>query len=126
MCGGQVCARIHLPDVNGLLRSSKHLILDDMPWWAEKNLDVSFLHPEISPKVARTLRISSRRDILVSDESQTLEYQFENSSGFSVFGQSEVLTTRLRHVIDQYVEGPTVLYELLQNADDAGASEVMK
>ena len=36
----------------------------------------------------------------------------------------QVLTTRLRHIIDAYADGPGVLCELLQNADDAGASEV--
>lgn len=40
------------------------------------------------------------------------------------FGQHESLTTRLKHIIDAYADGPGVLYELIQNADDAGASEV--
>ena len=42
--------------------------------------------------------------------------------GATAFGQSEALTTRLR--ISAYVEGPGVLCELIQNADDAAASEV--
>lgn len=40
------------------------------------------------------------------------------------FGQSEALTTRLRNIISAYVEGPGVLCELVQNADDAAATEV--
>ena len=40
------------------------------------------------------------------------------------FGQSEALTTRLRHIISDYTDGPGILMELLQNADDAGATEV--
>ena len=40
------------------------------------------------------------------------------------FGQSEALTTRLKHIIGDYAAGPGILMELLQNADDAGASEV--
>lgn len=40
------------------------------------------------------------------------------------FGQSEALTTRLRHIISDYADGPGILMELLQNADDAGATEV--
>ena len=31
---------------------------------------------------------------------------------------------RLKHIIEQYADGPGVLLELVQNADDAGASEV--
>ena len=38
--------------------------------------------------------------------------------------QSEALTTRLKHIIKDYADGPGILLELLQNADDAGASEV--
>ncbi|KAL6760936.1 hypothetical protein V8C86DRAFT_1785830, partial [Haematococcus lacustris] len=40
------------------------------------------------------------------------------------FGQSEALTTRLKHIIQDYPEGPGVLMELLQNADDAGAGRL--
>lgn len=43
---------------------------------------------------------------------------------FAAFGQSEALTTRLRNIISAYVEGPGVLCELIQNADDAAATEV--
>ncbi len=31
---------------------------------------------------------------------------------------------RLKHIIEQYADGPGVLLELVQNADDAGASEI--
>ena len=31
---------------------------------------------------------------------------------------------RLKHIIEQYADGPGVLLELVQNADDAGATEI--
>ena len=31
---------------------------------------------------------------------------------------------RLKHIIEQYADGPGVLLELVQNADDAAASEI--
>ena len=34
------------------------------------------------------------------------------------------LSCRLKHIIEQYADGPGVLLELVQNADDAGASEI--
>jgi len=40
------------------------------------------------------------------------------------FGQHEALTTRLKHILDAYADGPGVISELIQNADDAGATEV--
>jgi hypothetical protein len=40
------------------------------------------------------------------------------------FGQHESLTRRLRGILDLYPEGPSILSELIQNADDAGARTV--
>ncbi|KAK3238187.1 hypothetical protein CYMTET_51784 [Cymbomonas tetramitiformis] len=42
----------------------------------------------------------------------------------TAFEQSESLTTRLRNILRDYPEGVGVFHELLQNADDSGASEV--
>ena len=38
------------------------------------------------------------------------------------FSQKEELTTRIRNILEEYPQGQTILKELLQNADDAGAS----
>ncbi|CAN0262267.1 unnamed protein product, partial [Ectocarpus fasciculatus] len=40
------------------------------------------------------------------------------------FGQQESLTRRLKHILQMYPEGPSILSELVQNADDAGARTV--
>jgi sacsin len=40
------------------------------------------------------------------------------------FGQSVDLTRRIREILANYPEGTTLLKELIQNADDAGASHV--
>ena len=40
------------------------------------------------------------------------------------FGQKVDLTRRIREVLLNYPEGTTVLKELIQNADDAGATKV--
>jgi hypothetical protein len=42
----------------------------------------------------------------------------------SNFGQKIDLCTRLRDILAAYPDGSSVLKELLQNADDAGASQV--
>eukprot|EP00911_Craspedida_sp_UC1_P000098 UC1_evm1s82 len=39
------------------------------------------------------------------------------------FSQEEKLTTRIANILGDYPAGPTVIKELLQNADDAGARE---
>jgi len=40
------------------------------------------------------------------------------------FGQHEPLTTRLKRLLEDYTDGLSVLKELVQNADDAGATEI--
>jgi sacsin len=40
-------------------------------------------------------------------------------------GQSQCLTTALKNICRDYPAGGGVLRELLQNADDAGATEVV-
>jgi hypothetical protein len=40
------------------------------------------------------------------------------------FGQKEKLVTRLKNIISAYPRDHSVLNELLQNADDAGATEI--
>ncbi|CAN6481779.1 unnamed protein product [Victoria cruziana] len=40
------------------------------------------------------------------------------------FGQKVDLTRRIREVLVNYPEGTTVLKELVQNADDAGATKI--
>jgi hypothetical protein len=40
------------------------------------------------------------------------------------FGQTEPLTRRLKNILADYTDGLSVLKELIQNADDAEASEI--
>ena len=40
------------------------------------------------------------------------------------FGQRVDLGQRIRDVLESYPEGPAILFELVQNAEDAGASTV--
>ncbi len=58
-----------------------------------------------------------------SFSSRTLQAPEELSIG-EEFGQHERLTTRLNRLLEDYTDGFSVLKELVQNADDAGATEV--
>ena len=46
------------------------------------------------------------------------------SIDLSGFGQSEPLTNRLKRLLEDYTDGFAIPKELVQNADDAGATEV--
>ena len=47
-----------------------------------------------------------------------------SEDAFEDVGPSEPLTVRLRNILKDYKDGLTIVKELLQNADDAGASEM--
>jgi sacsin len=59
---------------------------------------------------------------LLAEASEDIDVQLHGSA--EAFGQHEALTTRLKHILDAYADGPGVISELVQNADDAGATEV--
>ena len=72
-------------------------------------------------QVAERLGVRSLRGQTLAESS---DYMQLGVHSVEAFGQSEALTTRLRHIISDYADGPGILMELLQNADDAGATEV--
>lgn len=43
---------------------------------------------------------------------------------FEQTGQYEPITTRIRNILNEYKDGVGILKELIQNADDAGATTV--
>ncbi len=71
--------------------------------------------------MSEKLGVKSLRRMMLADSADTVPLGLHS---VEAFGQSEALTTRLKHIIDDYADGPGILMELLQNADDAGASEV--
>ena len=75
--------------------------------------DVFLIHELVPLKTAEQLNIPS----LISRTLGIVELDIG-------FGQSEPLTRRLHAILRDYTDGLTVLKELIQNADDAGASEV--
>ena len=56
--------------------------------------------------------------IPLSDQLDITEDVFEDA------GQHEPLTTRLRNILKEYKDGLTIIKEMIQNADDAEATEV--
>ena len=52
-------------------------------------------------------------------------YQADDADAvYEDFGQKVDLTARIREVLAAYPDGSSILKELIQNADDAGAHEV--
>ena len=75
--------------------------------------DYYLVHSSIGYNMACSLQLKPLNTMMANSE----EFCFEQH------GQSEPLTTRLNRILREYKD-TSVIQELLQNADDAGASEV--
>ncbi|XP_033645532.1 LOW QUALITY PROTEIN: sacsin-like [Asterias rubens] len=99
-----------------ILQKPSDLTYHDL-WWARKSDNEVYTHDSLSQKAAETIGIKTTRQ-------KKLE-RCSTSSGFeSEFGQMENLTDRLSNILRSYPHVSDVLKELLQNADDAGATEI--
>ena len=104
-----------------LKSANKVAFLDeDLEWLRNKKEaldsvieDYYLLHSSVSHEMACSLHLKSLSTMMANTE----EFCFEQA------GQSEPLTTRLNRILREYKD-TSVIQELLQNADDAGATEV--
>jgi sacsin len=114
-------APLFVPGADGVLRPASALPHNDAPWLGAPEGDVILAHPLLSQAVAEAAGVGSMRRLLLAESAASIDLGL---AGAELFGQSEALTTRLRHIIEAYADGPGVLCELVQNADDAGATHV--
>ncbi|KAL3881101.1 hypothetical protein ACJMK2_027563 [Sinanodonta woodiana] len=98
-------------DSDGVLTPVSQLCFDDHAISSRKKM--SFVHPHISEHVGKTLGIKTKSKKMLHDCSRKMG-----------FGQHEDLLTRLNRILEKYPLDFGILKELLQNADDAGATEV--
>eukprot|EP00105_Crassostrea_gigas_P042862 XP_019927010.1 PREDICTED: sacsin-like [Crassostrea gigas] len=106
---------ICIPDENGVLSPIRTLCRDDSIL-LRKGKSLKFIHPRIRGKDAETLGVQSKiSGSLVQNYIMKLK----------PFGQKEELSDRIKRILQQYPVSEAVLKEMLQNADDANASEVM-
>ncbi|KAI8499261.1 hypothetical protein Bbelb_230250 [Branchiostoma belcheri] len=84
-------------------------ILDD-----DADEEFKLLHELIPLDTARRLEVPSLSQRIVNAE----------EFGFDQCGQHEKVTQRLKNILNDYPEGAGIFKELIQNADDAGATEV--
>ncbi|XP_028766970.1 sacsin [Neltuma alba] len=133
--------QIYLPDVSGRLFLAGDLVYNDAPWllgpedpdgsfgnastaaWNAKKTVQKFVHGNISNDVAERLGVCSLRRTLLAESADSVNLGLSGAA--EAFGQHEALTTRLKHILEMYADGPGTLFELVQNAEDAGASEVI-
>ncbi|MEW5316662.1 MAG: hypothetical protein WDW38_008017 [Sanguina aurantia] len=91
-------------DERGILRPSALLAHNDAPWLNQTIQSVHLVHPKLSNHVAGCVGVPSLRRLLLAQSSNSMSLGF--TTGAEAFGQSESLTTRLKHIIQEYPEGP--------------------
>ncbi|XP_051998790.1 sacsin-like [Xyrauchen texanus] len=107
-----------IPNESGVLTSSCELKFNDSPWMPV-SAGVKLTHELIPRAVACHFGVKTTRH-------HTLKNHLV--SGFSLlareFGQTEKLTVRIKNIINAYPSKKDILKELIQNADDAEATEI--
>ena len=64
-------------------------------------------------QVAEAMGVVSLRGSMLAQTADSMQL---STDSMEAFGQSEALTTRLKHIVSDYEEGPAILNELTQNA----------
>uniref|UniRef100_A0A1I8JEQ2 Mab-21 domain-containing protein n=1 Tax=Macrostomum lignano TaxID=282301 RepID=A0A1I8JEQ2_9PLAT len=105
-------SEIFAPDHEGFLVRCSHLCFGSVKWLSKVD-KLRFAHKDLAYGVCEKLRIPDQRV-------QTLRKHHVPLP----FGQKEELTTRLKGILQGYPLGIEIFKELVQNADDAGATRL--
>ena len=123
--------QLFLPDTTSVMRPCTQIMYMDRRdlKWLEKNdtflnfaesdgIKRYYLHPKISWGVADSLGIESPLEALLNS------YSDDSFMDGLDYGQYEDLCTRLNGILEGYHADTSIFKEFVQNADDAGASEI--
>ena len=103
---------IYVPDSQGIMQPASKLCIQDCLWISDET-DVCYANSMIPHPICLTLGVKTRRAEALS------------RFAFGIpFGQKEKLTNRLQRLLQAYPCEKEILKELLQNADDAEATEI--
>lgn len=107
-----------IPNEQGVLQSASKLFFNDSPWMPISS-GIILCHENIPRVMALHFGIKTTRH-------RTLQnHVAENISPFAFeFEQQEQLTVRIKNIISAYPSKKDILKELIQNADDAEATEI--
>ncbi|XP_056114734.1 sacsin isoform X1 [Rhinichthys klamathensis goyatoka] len=111
---------ILLPDGNFTLQPSKSLCYNDCPWIKVRDTTVKYCHGDIPREVAVKLGTVPKRHKALERYASNICFTTLGSE----FGQKEKLTSRIKSILNAYPSEREMLKELLQNADDAKATEI--
>ncbi|ESN95266.1 hypothetical protein HELRODRAFT_193608 [Helobdella robusta] len=105
---------IYIPDSSDRLKSASDLCYNEPECkWLPKNEALFYSHPLIPFTISKQLGVNTNRQEVLKKHSKGIP-----------FGQREKLTNRIRRILSGYPCDKEILKEMLQNADDAGATEI--
>ena len=106
------CGTVYFPDSKGVMRPVSDLCIRNCPWIPD-DPSVLFVNDKIPWPVCSQAGVKTRRE----------EALKRHAIGLPC-GQKEKLTNRLERILEGYPSEKEILKELLQNADDAQATEI--
>ncbi|XP_073512658.1 sacsin-like [Phyllobates terribilis] len=109
---------IFVPDLKCILRHVDKIFYNDTPW-LPCDKELNFCNERIPRAVVSQLGIKTR----IHHTLQKLKLS-NLSKWASQFGAKEKITTRIKNILKEYSLKKDILKELLQNADDAEATEI--
>ena len=108
---------------DGRLISTKDCVFDDREWMKKlksrdriKGKSLTFVHDRIPQKVAKHFKVVPLSRKVAPSEKLGIS--------FVQAGQHEDITQRIRHIVQEYETNIDIFKELIQNADDARATEI--
>ena len=105
---------IPLPDHELVMQAAQKLAINDAPW-VTSDIDTRYVHENVSIDLAYKMGAIDIRSKKLARISRPIGQEF---------GQQEKLTDRLKGILKSYPCDVGILKELVQNADDAGATEI--
>ena len=114
--------QLPLPSEEYELYNADELVINDTPWY-ETDGKSKLVHQKIPSMLAYQCGAKELRKSELTSCSKPIG-QVVNSDCSKPFGQHEKLTDRLKNILKAYPADEGILKELLQNADDAKASEI--
>ena len=108
----QMRSSIYLPNQKGIMRPVSKLCIKDCPW-ISGGPGMQFVYSDIPWPTSLALGVKTLKEEAVGNRARGL-----------AFGQKEKLTNRLKRILTGYPCGKELLKELVQNADDAEATEI--
>ena len=118
LCNSGVKCNVLIPSTNKVLCNPSDTVYDDRKWSQTKERlkeRFTFVHEKVTSSMAKFFGVLPLSSKLASPKKVTI---------FKKSGQKESLTRRIKGIIEDYKDNIDVFKELIQNADDAGATEV--